>query len=325
MKKWILFLLTALLLTACGNENVTQENSSQTDSTAVAENEADINTTDSIVTEEEITSEDQALYCYDSEEAHFEIVSVNPDAAEGYELKLFYENKLEDFKLNFALEEFAVQRYLSDTFVDYIREQNLGSLSTGTIYLDPQSTKEFSVYLDRNSLSELGITSVDEISFNFRVWNWDYIEEDVAYEEVAIYPTGLTKDVIEVPEIKQTETMKTVLENDHIRMICLGLTTSEDGELRAQYFVENKYDKYTTIELKGNNRSLKGHSYDVDWLYPFYLPGNTRCYVDIGFYHEEVSELADITSPEQISSFEATVTLSYYDTEMHEDEYRLVY
>ena len=52
MKKWILFLLTALLLTACGNENVTQENSSQTDSTAVAEDEADINTTDSIVTEE---------------------------------------------------------------------------------------------------------------------------------------------------------------------------------------------------------------------------------------------------------------------------------
>lgn len=326
MKKYIACLLLALALTmtACGNQQVEQVE------TETAANETDNSTSEATEAEDssEAVTEQPSLYSYDSEDFRFEILSVDPTAEKGYEMKLLFENKVKDFELHCSFGEFSVQRYLSSTFKDSILEEQQASALSGTISIDPLTTREFSVYLNWDSLSKLGITSIDEISFNLRVWNWDYIDgEDVAYETVTIYPSGLTKDTIVVPDMKQTENMKTVLENDHIRMICLDIHTNEEGELLAQYYVENKSDTYTTIELLGDGRSLNGQPYDTSWLYPVYLNAGQRCYVNIGFYHEEVSELADLTSPEQISSFEVNVLLSYYDAEMnwHEDEYRLVY
>lgn len=323
MKKWLLGLTMALVFTGCGAKSDGGE-VPKTEVDEIVLNNGE--TTDSSESSD-IPERDPVPYRYESTRVRFEIQSMNPDASQGYEMKLLFENKIEETELHFALEEFSVQRYRSDTYTDYIAQQSLGSES-GTITVDPLSTKEVTVYLNREALEEIGITTVDEIAFYLRAWNWDYNNHaDVAYEEVKVYPTGLDEDSIVVPELQETEGMKTVLENDRIRMVLLGFEVNEAGKLQAKYFVENKGDTFVSIEMIGGNRKLNGESYDSPWLYGFYLNGNSRCYVDIGLYHEEVSQLADVVSPEQVSSFEATVMLNYTDEAQnrHEEELRLIY
>lgn len=322
MKKWLLGLVVALAFTGCGEKSDGEE----TPKGEVGEIILNGGGTGGSSTSN-IPERDPVPYRYESERVRFEIQSMNPDAPEGYEIKLLFENKIEDVALDYALEEFAVQRYLSDTYADYIWKQNLGSMG-GTVTVDPLSTKEITVYLDRDALAEVGITTVDEISFNLRVWNWDYNNHvNVVYEEASVYPTGLDKDSIVVPEVRQTEGMKTVLESDRIRMVLLEFVTNEEGKLQARYYVENKGDTLVSVEMLGGDRVLNGEAYDSSWLYGFYLNGGSRCYVDIGLYHEEASRLANISSPDQINSFEATVKLYYTDESKnyHEEELRLIY
>lgn len=321
MKKWLLGLTMALVLTGCGAKN------DEEDTVPQSENNGQIILNNGETGDSNIPEREPVPYRFESHAVRFEIQSVNPDAAEGYEMKLLFENKLEGVELNFALEEFAVQRWISDTYADYIFEQQLGN-ETGVVTVAPMSTKEMTVYLDWNALSEMGITTVDEIRFNLRAWNWDYNNlASVAYDEAAVYPTGLDADSIVVPVKQRTEEMKTVLDNNCISMVLTEFVVNEDGRMQARYLVENKLDEKLYIEVLGGNRMLNGEAYDSPWLYGFYLSGNMHCFVDIYLYHEEAENLSQIVLPEEINSFEATVMLYYYDEALnyHTEELRLVY
>ncbi len=323
MKKYLVGLIVALVLTGCGAK-------SDGDAVPKDENAGQIvlndGTTDGGGQSTNIQQREPVPYRYESEVVRFEIQGVNPDAPEGYELKLLFENKIDGAELYFALEEFAVQRWLSDTYKNYIFEQNLGS-ETGVVTVEPLSVKEFSVYLDRDALSDLGIKTVDEIGFHLRAWNWDYTNASVASEEARVYPTGLDADSIVVPEAVRSEEFLAEAENNSISVSLLGFEVNESGKLQAKYLVQNKRDVELFVELPGGNRMLNGESYDSLWLHGFYLSGNTRSYVDVNLNHEEIAALSDIVSAEQVNSYETTIMLYYYDEAQNyqTEELRLVY
>lgn len=323
MKKYLVGLIVALVLTGCGAK-------SDGDAVPKDENAGQIvlndGTTDGGGQSTNIPEREPVPYRYESEVVRFEIQGVNPDAPEGYELKLLFENKIDGAELYFALEEFAVQRWLSDTYKNYIFEQGLGS-ETGVVTVEPLSVKEFSVYLDRDALSDLGIKTVDEIGFHLRAWNWDYTGNSVAYEEGRVYPTGLDADSIVVSEAVRSEEFLAEAANDSISVSLLGFEVNESGKLQAKYLVQNKRDVELFVELPGGNRMLNGESYDSLWLHGFYLSGNMRSYVDVNLNHEEIAALSDIVSAEQVNSYETTIMLYYYDEAQNyqTEELRLVY
>lgn len=322
MKKYLYGLIMALVLTGCGAKSDGEE-------TPIDENAGQFILNDGTEgggQETNIPEREPVLYRYETSAVRFEIQSVNPNASEGYELKLLFENKSDAAELYFSLEDFAVQRWKLDVYKDYIREHGLGS-EAGVVTVEPLSVKEFSVYLDPEALSEIGITTVDEIVFHFRAWNWDYISGSVAYEEVKVYPTGKNEDSIVVPETNQAEGVLAEMENDNLSVTLLRFEVNESGKLQAKLLVENKRDEMVLVEFPGGNRVLNGERYDGSWLMGFYLDGKTRCYIELGLNHEEFEALSHIVSTEQIDGFEVSVYIYYTDeTQQYQSElYRLVY
>lgn len=322
MKKYLYGLIVALALTGCGAKSDGEE-------TPVDENAGQFVLNDGTEgggQETNIPEREPVLYRYETGEVRFEIQSVNPNAPEGYEMKLLFENKIDAAELYFSLEDFAVQRWELNVYRDYIGEHGLGSES-GVVTVEPLSVKEFSVYLDPEALSEVGITTVDEIVFHFRAWNWDYISGSVAYEEAKVYPTGKNEDSIIVPEANQAQDVLAELENDSLSVILLGFEAGEGGRIQAKLLVENKKDERVLVEFPGGNRVLNGERYDGSWIMGFYLDGKTRCYIELGLNHEEFETLSHIVSPDQINGFEASVNIYYTDeAQQYQSElYRLVY
>ncbi len=318
MKKWLLALVLALSLTACGSVESDEEDAIQKDNTENVQEEEDKEGSEEDVEEE--PEKVDPIYSFDSEQVHFELQSVNPDAPEGYEMKLLFENKMADYELEYDLNWFAVQRYLVDP------------KDGDDIVVEPLGTKEISLYLDRDELAELGITTVDEISFYLCAWNDEYSEtEYVFFEKMSVYPTGLDEASVVVPDIRQTETMKTVLDNDVLRVVYLGAKVEQyDGFSRmvAQYCVESKTDKFLELSIGAGDRTLNGEFYRSAVASMAHVNDKNRVYVDAWFNQEYISYFKDITSPEQVTSFTDNVVVGFCDgiwNVYEEVSYRMVY
>ena len=284
MKKWMCALLAVMLvvgLTACGEKRQEQE---QPNTEPVPE-----------VTEAPVQMEETTIF--DDDNCSFTIVGAEENAYTGLELEVVCENKTERI-LMFTWSNSSVCGYMYDPF--WAEEVQPGEKVTSTIYLDTFA------------LEEMGITSVDEITFDLYVYDSeDFMAEPLVNQTFTVYPTGLDADRVSYPERKALEEETVIVDNEVMTFVIEKLYTMEklgedDGEAyRIHCYILNKTDKNLMVAWEGI--SIDGTPVNTYWA--TVVAASKQAYSDVVFYHLEL-ENAGIT---ELGEINFSLTASDYD------------
>lgn len=270
MKKLLLGILCTTLVFAvgCGKEKgsaetKTTENPTETEKPAETEKQ------------EEPMQEDDSLFLYEDEVCRFEITDAIPEAKDGYQIDFVIENKNTEYEINFCMEEYTMQGYTVGSLAEYLFSNQMGTKG-GTITVAAGERKELTVFVDQAELDDMGITSVDEIDFNLRAWNWDIIEEDLVYQHCVVLPTGLAAEEVVYPERKQYEGEKLLIDEDKVLVVLSGMETDEEGTPVFQYYIESRMEQQATFEIQN---TVINENVESTYSYICYLNGNKRTYI----------------------------------------------
>ncbi len=265
MKKLFLGILcTAIVFIAgCGKES---EEFSETKATENTEEPGK---------QEESMQEEEALFSYEDEVCRFEITDVIPEAKDGYQIDFVIENKNTEYEINFCMEEYTMQGYTVGSLAEYLFSNQM-STEGGTITVAAGERKELTAFVDWAELDSMGITSVDEIDFNLRAWNWDIIEEDLVYQHCVVLPTGLAADEVVYPERKQHEGETVLVDEDEVLVVLCGMETDEEGLAVFQYYIENRMEQQATFEIQN---TVINENVESTFSYVCYLNANKRTYI----------------------------------------------
>jgi hypothetical protein len=250
-----------------GNIAYSQQSSSQT--SAGGEEQKDI----SYVMENEVVVDNE--YCT------FTITKVEDDPVWGVTLKVLCENK-SDKNLTFSWEDVSVDGYMIDPL--WATSVAAGKKDNSSITF---SSSEF---------TEIGITSVDQIKFELRVYDSDDWTADEIVEEVfTVYPTGLAADDIIIPERPAASGEYVVYDSDDCTFIILGQEQDSIWGYGLKYYIENKTDKGLTFSW--DNVSVNGFMIDPFWATS--VAAGSREVSEISFFsssleENDISEVSEI-------------------------------
>ena len=217
----------------------------------------------------------------DDENCAFTIVKAEDDDFWGFTLKAFCENKT-DKALTFSIDDVSVNGYMSDPF--WMTEVAAGK----------KSNEEITFVT--SSFETIGITTADEITFTLNIYDSDDWEADnLVADTFTIYPTGLTKDQIVVPERKTAAGEQTIVDDGNTAFIILGADTDTFWGYTVLCYLENKTDK--PLMFTWEDVSVNGYMIDPFWASEV-APG-MRSYAEISFldsYFEDngITDVEDI-------------------------------
>ncbi len=284
MKKWMCMILAVMLvvgMTACDEKQQAQE---QPNMEPVPE-----------VTEASVQMEETKLL--DDENCSFTITGAAENAYTGLELEVVCENKT-DRILMFTWSNSSVCGYMYDPF--WAEEVQPGDEVTSVIYLD---TFE---------LEEMGIASVDEITFDLYIYDSeDFMAEPLVNQTFTVYPTGREAGDISYPERKSLEGETVILDNETMTFIieklyAMDKTGEDDGEAyRIHCYILNKTDKNLMIAWEGI--SVDGAPVNTYWA--TVVASGKQAYSDVVFYSSELED-AGVT---ELGEVNFSLTASDYD------------
>ena len=159
--------------------------------------------------------------------------------------------------------------------------------------------------LDTYALENMGITSVDEITFTLRIAdseNW--MAEPVAEEIFTIYPTGLTADTLVLPPHPNHETQVVFADDENIRFVVEDAFEDTSAYV-LQVYLENKTPR--NLMYSWDLVSVNGKMIDPFWATS--VTAGKRTCSEISFYRSEL-EAKGITG---VSEIEFKLVVSDYD------------
>lgn len=298
MKRFFTFLLCAALLlslAACGSS----DEPAPTDSATAAPTAAPtLAPTDAPTEPAEETEPAQVLtppenqVIVDNESATFILTSVEQSEHMGMQLHVQCVNKT-DRALIFSWDMVSVCGYMYDPF--WAEEVAAGKTANSTVDLDTYA------------LENLGILSVDEVSFTLRIFDSeDWMEAPIVQEGFTIYPTGMDADTVRYPQREETAGQVVVVDDENVRFV-IEWADGEDSETYTVYaYMENKTDK--NLLFAWDLVSVNGIMADPFWATAV-AAGKNNC-AGIVFYRSDL-ESNGIT---EVSEIEFTLTVSDYDS-----------
>ena len=147
-----------------------------------------------------------------------------------------------------------------------------------------------------SSFETIGITSADEITFTLNITDYDdWSAAPLVADTFTIYPTGLTKDQIVVPERNTTAEEQSILENGDLSFIILETDPDNIWGYTVRCYLENKTDKFLTFSW--DDVSVNGFMIDPFWATTV-APG-MRAYAEI-YFIDSMFEENGITDVEEI-------------------------
>ena len=121
--------------------------------------------------------------------------------------------------------------------------------------VDPGETYERALRIYFKDLKEeCEITSIDEVAFRLYVYNTENDNDKSKYycnEMKYLYPTGLKKEDIKIPERIKTEKEKIIFDNEYAKLVYLNSevrkpkesSNEDEYEYAFKFYLENKTDK----------------------------------------------------------------------------------
>lgn len=289
-----LLLCAALLLSlaACGSS----EEPAPTDATAAATRPAEILAPTDAPTEAPTeapvqTAVPDIIQLVNNDDAAVHITKIENNEHLGMQLRIQCENRT-DRALMFSWDMVSVCGFMYDPM--WAEEVGPGKTSNSTIELDTYA------------LEQMGVVSVDEITFTLRVFdseNW--MEEPLVQELCTIYPTGLNAETARFPARAESSGQVVVAEDENVRFVVEWADAEDASEYTVYVYMENKTDR--NLMYAWDMVSVNDMMVDPFWA-TVVSAGKKAC-SEITFYR---SELAD-NGIEEVESIEFTLLVSDYD------------
>lgn len=230
MKKVIAFLTAALMLfglAACGSEKTKTE----TDASDITAGETTLQSQEETTLAEKEEAEEKSFsfketVVADKDAYSIKVTKLNPDAKEGYEVKLELVNK-DEKKLNFYLEAVFVNGVQAEVF--FGEDVPAGK------------TANTSFYVEKEIFEKNGMKEFNSVEMNFSVndaenWNAD----PIAVEGAVIYPYGEKYGESYKRESLPSDIV--LIDNDIVKMTVIGWEKDKYGDFRLTFYMENRSD-----------------------------------------------------------------------------------
>ena len=292
MKRFLTLLLCAAMLlsfAACGSS----EEPAPTEAIAATQPAATAAPTDA-PTEAPAASPDlapQIVQLVDNDAVSVHITSVKNNEHLGMQLGIQCVNKT-DRTLMFSWDMVSVCGFMYDPF--WAEE------------VAPGKTLNSTVDFDTYALEQMGIASVDEISFTLRIFdseNW--MEKPLVQEDCTIYPTGLNAETVRFPARPETAGQVVVAEDENARFVIEWADAEDASEYTVYVYMENKTDR--NLMYAWDMVSVNDMMVDPFWA-TVVAAGKKAC-AEVVFYR---SDLAD-NGIEDVENVEFTLIVSDYD------------
>ena len=290
MEKMFALLLCAMMLlsmTACSSEEPAPTDA--TVSATIPATEMTEAPTDAPTTPATAPAAPSNIQLVDNESIAVHITGIENNAHTGMQLRIQCENKT-DRALMFSWDMVSVCGYMYDPF--WAEEVAAGKTVNSTIYLDTYA------------LEQMGITSVDEITFTLNVIDSENWMEPLLKESFTIYPTGLSASTWQVPQ-RETPGAQVVAEDENVRFVIEGSDGEDSSKYTVYVYLENKTDR--NLMYSWDMVSVNGYMIDPFWAMS--VAAGKRACSEITFYRSDL-EANGIT---EVSEIEFTLLVSDYD------------
>lgn len=210
----------------------------------------------------------------------------------GLEMHVYCENKT-DKNMIFSLDGVSVCGVMYDPF--WAEEVAAGKKANGVIYFDTFD------------LEEMGVASVDEISFTLSVIDSDnWMDEPFVDQEFSVYPTGMNAETVTYPEYVHKNGEAVILDNEQLLFIVEKVEDSGSETYTLNCYIANKTDK--DLLIGWDNVSVNGFMVDPFWADA--VGAGKQLYTQISFF---ASDLED-QGIETVTEIEFNLTASDYDS-----------
>ena len=310
MKRFLGFFLSLILLAAlagCGGEPAaTQPQATepvQTTAPAPTEDAADVPQTEAAPTQgeeaEETYAEDEprgytteAQELVSNENLVFAVTGFRENAHMGLEMQLTCENKSGKDML-FSLNHVSVCGIMFDPL--WAEEVSAGKKVNSTVYFDTYA------------LEEMGITTLDEISFRLSVIdNVNWMDDPFLDEAFTLYPTGLDAASVEYPQYQHKHGETLVVDNDKLLFIIEKVDDAENDTYTLYCYVENRTDKDLLVSWDG----VSVNDFMVDPFWASGIAAGKQLYSQISFYRSDL----EAQGIETVSGIDFTLSAIDYDS-----------
>lgn len=207
----------------------------------------------------------------DNDECLVSVKGVDEDAALGFSVVLYLENKSTDKTYMFTVDTASVNGVDSDPLF--------------AVELPPETkSNESFAFLD-SSLEENGITKYTDIKIDFSVSDSDdWLAEPVAEKTVHLYPYG--KENAKKFERKSLDSDIVIVDNDIASVIVTGFEEDEIFGYTAKLYLVNKTDK----ELMFTCDDVTVNGYKADPYFARSVTPSTSAFASISWYEETFEE-----------------------------------
>lgn len=240
---------------------------------------------------EAAVSAPEIIQLVNNDDVAVHIMNIENNEHLGMQLRIQCENRT-DRTLMFSWDMVSVCGYMFDPL--WAVEVSAGKTANSTIDLDTYA------------LEEMGITSVDEITFTLRIVDSEnFMEAPIVEEAFTIYPTGLSADTLVLPARVPKPDEVVIADDENVCFII----ERADGEDAAAYtlhvYMENKTDR--NLMYAWDKVSVNGFMIDPFWAMSV-AAGKKAC-AEITFYGSDLERngIADV------SEIEFTLLVSDYD------------
>ena len=180
--------------------------------------------------------------------------------------------------------------------------------------LAPGTQLDTTVGIDTYALEQIGIDSVDEITFTLSIQDSEaFMDAPLVQKEYTIYPTGKSADTVKFPVYEPQEEDTVIADNETVTFIVRNV----DDEL-ADYYTLNCYIANNTgknLMVAWEDVSVNGFPINPFWTTT--IAAGKQAYSEIIFYRSEL-EAYDIEVVQDVA-----FTLEVSDTDTWETEYQL--
>ncbi|MBQ4090884.1 MAG: hypothetical protein IJC64_01055 [Clostridia bacterium] len=191
----------------------------------------------------EITFAEQTVI--DNDEISITITKIDPDDFWGYALDVRLENKSSEKTYMFALYGVTVNGVECEAL---LAEE-----------VAPGKKANSSIIIYGDTLEENGITLFTDIALDFHVYNSeDWLDEELSFETVHIYPYGKEKAEKYVRESQATDNV--IVDNENVTVIVTGYEHDIIWGYTVNMFVINHTDK--EVMLSADEVSVNGYMID---------------------------------------------------------------
>lgn len=201
----------------------------------------------------------------ETDECAFRINDIT-DKKGNVQVSVYLENKTEDKTLMFAMEDCVVNGCAIDPFW------------AKTVAAGKKSNDSFT--FSSSELETYGLTSVDELRFELRVYNYDdWLEDPVVKEVFSVYPTGKEADQVVYVKREDQSDDEIFVDNEELKVSAIG---SGKGTFWA-YYVSLYFENKTDEVLMFSWRDVSVNGYMCDPYFATTVPAHSCKYADVTF------------------------------------------